>query len=214
MKPNSKSKEYGIWSGMKDRCRNPNSRSYHRYGGRGIKVCERWLVFANFIADMGPRPAGTSLNRIDNDKGYSPENCEWADEITQQNNRSNNIIITHDGRSLTITQWSKITGLSFRAIESRYRAKWPTEKILDPAPISRERRREIGRMGGLTSQRNQAEVIRQLTAEVELLRRSLRHLVEAIDCEENNNIQIPAMRKSWQYRLAKEDIDAATKATP
>lgn len=80
-------KTYQCWADMKGRCANQNNRSYVNYGGRGITVCERWLSFTNFLSDMGERPEGLSLERMDNDAGYSPENCKWATRSEQNKNK-------------------------------------------------------------------------------------------------------------------------------
>lgn len=85
------SREYCTWSSMMQRCENTRNKAYKHYGGRGIKVCERWRTFENFLSDMGPRPAGTSIDRIDNDGGYEPGNCRWATTEIQSRNRQNSI---------------------------------------------------------------------------------------------------------------------------
>jgi hypothetical protein len=102
----------------KSRCENPTDPAYPRYGGRGIKFC--WNSFVDFYADMGPKPEGLTLERIDNNGPYSKENCKWATRKEQGNNKRNNILITYDGITGTIAYWSDLLGLSHKLIHYRY----------------------------------------------------------------------------------------------
>lgn len=116
----SYTREYNIWAMMRQRCNNPEAKNYRSYGGRGIRVCERWAKFDNFLADMGtaPSPAHT-LDRIDNEGDYTPQNCRWADVEKQQNNRRNCIHVTAFGETKTIAQWARATGLSRDMVQHR-----------------------------------------------------------------------------------------------
>lgn len=125
----SKSKIHLIWNTMKNRCNNPNVKSYSYYGGRGITVCERWQKFENFLADMGERPDGCSLDRIDNSKGYSPENCRWATKEEQANNKRNNVMVYFNGETHSVTQWAKKLGINHAGMQFRL-ANWPLERAM------------------------------------------------------------------------------------
>jgi hypothetical protein len=111
--------EHRSWTAMRTRCNNPKQLAWPNYGGRGITVCERWDSFENFLADMGERPSGCSLDRIDNNGNYEPGNCRWATKAEQSNNRRTNIFVTHDGETLTITQWCTRLGISNGAVRTR-----------------------------------------------------------------------------------------------
>jgi len=117
---------------MKERCLNPKSAGYPRYGGRGIKVCERWLnSFPAFLDDMGRRPSAIhSIDRYpDNDGDYCPENCRWATPTEQMNNRSNSIRLEIDGRSLTIAEFADECGVDAGTIYGRIQRGVPTEEL-------------------------------------------------------------------------------------
>lgn len=115
-----KSPEYRIWSGMRRRCNNRRDKSFRNYGGRGIKVCERWGDFRLFLADMGFRPSSLhSIDRINNDGDYEPKNCRWASEEVQRSNTSRNKYLTRDGRTQTIRQWATELGLSKSTLRTR-----------------------------------------------------------------------------------------------
>jgi hypothetical protein len=121
---------YGLWEGMIARCYRQSAINYHIYGGRGIFVCDRWLSFENFYADMGDRPNGLSLERKDNDGPYSPENCTWATRTEQSNNTRRNVRLTFNGETLTITQWSSCLGIDISTIRSRIKRGMPVDRIL------------------------------------------------------------------------------------
>jgi len=118
------SPEHRSWTQMRSRCSNPKNPVFYHYGGRGISVCERWDVFENFIEDMGPRPEGTSLDRIDGTKGYFPENCRWATRKVQNDNRINSRFITIDGVTKTCADWSRHLGLHRSTVAGRIRQGW------------------------------------------------------------------------------------------
>lgn len=121
--------EYAVWLSIRERCENPKAASYPGYGARGIRVCERWRnSFDAFLADMGARPEGGTIDRIDPNGDYAPDNCRWTDMLTQQNNRRNNILITFRGRTQTLAQWARELGLKYATLRRRIVvAKEPVE---------------------------------------------------------------------------------------
>lgn len=116
----SYSRAYNIWAMMRQRCNNPKTANYKWYGGQGIRCCERWARFENFLADMGHPPSlKHTLDRIDRLKDYTPENCRWTTDDIQANNRSNNIKLTAFGKTQTLAQWARETGLKRWLIKHR-----------------------------------------------------------------------------------------------
>lgn len=131
----TESKEYKIWCGIKRRCYNKKYMGYKNYGGRGIKMCDRWLEsFEYFYEDMGPRPSDShSIDRIDNDGDYSKENCRWTTREEQNNNTSRNIYLTYNNVTKTISQWAKELNISSSTIKYRINKGWPVETIFAPS---------------------------------------------------------------------------------
>jgi hypothetical protein len=115
---------------MISRCTNVNSHAFSRYGGRGITVDARWMLFNNFLSDMGERPHGTSLDRIDNNAGYSKSNCRWADKKTQARNRETNRMVSYAGVKRPTIEWSEMLGWPHHVISSRLREGWSDEEAL------------------------------------------------------------------------------------
>jgi len=130
-----KPKERMAWESMLRRCYDPKHPSFERYSARGIAVCDSWREsFAAFYADMGDAPKGTTLDRINNDLGYSKENCRWADMTAQGNNRSNNISLTFAGKTLTLSQWARETGIRPNTLHRRLTSGWSVERMLTQQP--------------------------------------------------------------------------------
>jgi len=121
---------YHTWAGMRARCSNPKNHKFERYGGRGISVCLAWTTFAGFLADMGEKPPGTSLERIDNNGNYCPENCRWATPTDQARNKRNNRLLTFRGESRPLAEWADRVGIKSRTIWDRLATGWRVEDAL------------------------------------------------------------------------------------
>lgn len=113
---------YGVWRGMRRRCEDQNQKDYIRYGGRGVRVCDRWQDVKNFFDDMGQPPPGLSIERLDNSRGYEPGNCVWASMEEQSRNKRNNVYVEFFGSSKILKDWLKITGHSETTIRKRIRS--------------------------------------------------------------------------------------------
>lgn len=140
----SKSVEYDLWINMKERCGNPQTESYPRYGALGITVCSEWQKsFESFFMHLGPRPsASLSIERIDNLKGYEPGNVKWGTAIEQANNKRNNRHFTHNGKTLTIAQWARKMSVPYMALFKRLQRGEDLEyavAALNRAPVGDQR---------------------------------------------------------------------------
>lgn len=134
MRGKAKLPEYWIWQRMKQRCFDKNVPEYHCYGARGITVCERWLTFENFYADIGPRPLGMTVERIDNERGYEPTNCKWATRKEQRLNTRVTRWITHNGETLCMADWARKSSVSISLLKYRIDHGWPLERALCAPP--------------------------------------------------------------------------------
>lgn len=125
--------EFKAWINMKQRSTNPRHHAYKHYGGRGIKVCDRWLhSFDNFFEDMGERPENRTLDRIDNDGDYSPENCRWATKKEQINNRRVSNLVTYRDRTHTMGNWAYLLNVPLLTLSARILVyKWPVERAFE-----------------------------------------------------------------------------------
>jgi hypothetical protein len=136
---NGSSATYQTWRNMRSRCENPNVPAYKNYGGRGITVCERWQDFPSFLADMGERPEGMTIERINNDGNYEPDNCRWATRRQQGRNTRANQLVTLDGETKCLTEWAEERGIKMPTLWARLRLGWTPEEAIT-TPVGGRRR--------------------------------------------------------------------------
>ena len=136
-------KEYSVWRQMKNRCSNPKNAGYKRYGGRGIKVCDRWQEFKNFWQDMGPRPTEKhTIERVDNDGNYEPTNCKWATQKEQRRNYSRNVVLEVDGVSKLLMDWAISLGTTGAYIQYRIKKLgWSVKDAVTTPPVHKKRKK-------------------------------------------------------------------------
>jgi hypothetical protein len=129
-------KTYASWTSMRSRCRNENNPAWDNYGGRGILLCDRWEEFRQFFEDMGECPDGMSIDRIDNDGNYEPDNCRWATRKEQSRNKRTSKMITANGKTMCVAAWSEETGINQHTIGGRIRLGWPDHDAVN-TPLNR-----------------------------------------------------------------------------
>lgn len=127
---------YKAWDAMIQRCTNSNDARYKDYGGRGITVCDRWLKFSNFLEDMGVKPAGLELDRIDNNGGYFLDNCRWISGIENKRNTRGNRYLVYGGEKLCVAAWAEKLGINKGTITNRLSRGWSVEETLS-TPVSK-----------------------------------------------------------------------------
>lgn len=145
-------KTYQCWSDMKQRCRNVKHYLYKHYGARGIYVCDRWLnSYECFLDDMGQKPDGLTLDRVDNDGPYTVDNCRWATPQQQRVNQRSCVFLQFDGKRMTVEEWGRHIGRHPTTLRSRLKAGWKLSDVLDPNPQYRSgysKPRELAAMKG------------------------------------------------------------------
>lgn len=133
---------WSSWHSMMARCNNPKMSGYHNYGGRGISVCKKWFQFLSFLADMGDRPDGKSLGRIDNNGHYCKSNCRWETRIEQGSNRRDNRFVTAIGLTKTVAEWERYKGVKTHVILRRLNKGWSDEDAVNKPMTAQNLRME------------------------------------------------------------------------
>ena len=126
----TRTKTYNSWRAMKDRVLHPNHYGYKWYAEKSVTICDKWMSFSGFLEDMGERPEGTTLDRIDNNKGYYKENCRWISMKFQRRNRSDTIRVEWKGMYKTLAEWAEYMGLLYQVFRTRRSEHWSVDRIL------------------------------------------------------------------------------------
>ena len=129
-----KTRWYSIWCGMRTRCKNENNKKAHLYAKKGIRVCERWNDPMAFLEDMGQPPPRASIDRIDGNKGYEPDNCRWATSKQQANNCASNLKLSFSGETKNLSEWAASAGIKANTLGYRIRRGWGIERALTTKP--------------------------------------------------------------------------------
>lgn len=124
------SRVHRSWMSMRQRCLNKNDKRYADYGGRGISICERWMIFENFLSDMGSMPDGHTLDRIDVNGNYEPNNCRWANSVQQARNQRTNRLFTFEGETHCLSEWAEIKGVLIKSLSTRLDRGWTFERAI------------------------------------------------------------------------------------
>jgi hypothetical protein len=119
---------------MMKRCLNPKNKSWPDYGGRGIKVCDEWHAFENFLNDMGSRPVGSTIDRIDNNGPYQKDNCKWSTRIEQNRNTRQNHMLSDGAKTQTLQEWADSIGINHSSLIGRLKRGWPLHRALSELP--------------------------------------------------------------------------------
>lgn len=138
----SGTRTYRIWFAMVRRCHVPKAANFHNYGGRGISVCEEWHTIDGFVASMGNAPGGMSIERIDNNRGYSPDNCRWASGDEQALNKRTNLVLTHNGKSQPLAQWARELNIGATTIHNRLVRGLSVDEALTAPVLKRNRQKK------------------------------------------------------------------------
>jgi hypothetical protein len=138
--------EHCAWRAMKGRCLNSRNKAFKYYGGRGIKVCDRWLhSFENFYSDMGPRPSPShSIERKEVNGDYEPSNCVWADKLVQANNKRTSRYLTVAGRTMTLAEWARESGINYGTLKYRLKIGWSDERAVTEPVETKYRNKTLG----------------------------------------------------------------------